>query len=65
MQVNESKKAFICFHNFFGIWTFQWVTREKMKKTPRLPSRLSGCGPSMSNSVRFLSDAQLAPRRKE
>jgi hypothetical protein len=65
MQVNESKKAFICFHKFFGIGTLQWVTREKNEKTPLPPARLSGCGPNMSNSMRLHSDAQLAARRNE
>jgi hypothetical protein len=34
MQVNESKMAFICFHLFFRIWTFQLVTRDSNKKFP-------------------------------
>jgi hypothetical protein len=65
MQVNEGKKAFIGFHKFFGIGTFQWVLREKKEKIPLPPARLSGCGPNMSNSVRLHSDAQLAASRNE
>jgi hypothetical protein len=33
MSLNESKFTFICFHLFFRIWTFQWVTGEKIKKS--------------------------------
>jgi hypothetical protein len=37
MKTNESKMAFIGFHLFFRIGTFQWVTSEKNKKFRRLP----------------------------
>jgi len=33
---NESKIAFICFHLFLRINTFQSVTGEKIKKSPLL-----------------------------
>jgi hypothetical protein len=32
LKEDESNFAFISFHKFFCIWTFQWVTREKIKK---------------------------------
>jgi hypothetical protein len=32
MQAKESKNAFVCFHLFFGIGTFQWVTADSNKK---------------------------------
>jgi hypothetical protein len=43
LQINESKKAFICFHLLFGIGTFQWVTSEKIKNSGRLSTRAVGC----------------------
>jgi hypothetical protein len=40
MEPYESKIAFICFHEFFGIGAFQWVTGRKNKKfRPFLNSR--------------------------
>jgi hypothetical protein len=61
VQVNESKIAFICFHEFFRIEPFQRVTSEKNKKNsfPR-NSRLG----LQSNHVKehaTPSDAQLSP----
>src|ERR1700722_18958112 len=32
MKANESKMIFICFHLFFGIGTFQWVTADSNRK---------------------------------
>jgi hypothetical protein len=39
-QANESKIAFICFHLFFRIGTFQRVTPEKNKKFGAVSTRL-------------------------
>jgi hypothetical protein len=44
MQVKTSKKAWISLFFFGGIWTFQWVTGEKIKKIPWPLTRVSGCG---------------------
>jgi hypothetical protein len=37
MKENERKYAFICFHLFFGIGTFQRVAAEKNKKNFPFP----------------------------
>jgi hypothetical protein len=37
MKEKESKLAFICFHLFFGIKTFQSVMAKKNKKTFPFP----------------------------
>jgi hypothetical protein len=33
MQIKERKIAFICFHYFFRIGTFQWVTTIQIKNS--------------------------------
>jgi hypothetical protein len=42
-KVKTRKKAFISFLFLFGTWPFQWVTREKIKKSASIQARLSGC----------------------
>src|SRR5580692_10679066 len=43
-KANKRKIAFICFHYFFRIGTFQWVTAEKDKKVfSPFGSRLRFC----------------------
>jgi hypothetical protein len=52
MKANESKIAFIYFHKFFRIGTFQDVTPEENKKIQRRPTRLSGCTTEVSDGHR-------------
>jgi hypothetical protein len=61
MKANESKIAFIYFQKFFRIWTFQRVAGEKNKKIVSLVTRLTGCGPNVSNRVQPHSVARLPP----
>jgi hypothetical protein len=57
MKANENKIAFICFHEFFRIGTFQWVTTDSNKKKPT--PCLTLVAPNVSNA--FL--ATLSHRR--
>jgi hypothetical protein len=54
MKENENKIAFICFHKFFRIGTFQGVTADSNKKISLLLTRASGCCQKASKSI-FLS----------
>jgi hypothetical protein len=59
IKANKRKqKAFICFHLFFRIGTFQWVTGEKNHFKSDL---VSGCVSNVSSALVVL-DAR-APRR--
>jgi hypothetical protein len=55
VQINESKIAFICFHLFFRIGTFQRVTSEKIKNFSLRLSAPWGCKSNVSNSLPTLS----------
>jgi hypothetical protein len=44
MKEKESKLAFICFHLFLGIGTFQRVTAKKIKKIFPFLARATGWG---------------------
>jgi hypothetical protein len=52
MKGNESNFAFICFHEFFRIGTFQRVTQEKEKNFP----------PAPRNPLRLQTAAKYAPQ---
>jgi hypothetical protein len=47
MQAAEGKIAFICFHLFLRIETFQIVTDEKIKKFSSAAARVVSCGPAL------------------
>jgi hypothetical protein len=55
MQINERKKAFICFYLLFRIGTFQWVTADSNKKIRPLSARVAGCAqmllPALSRTL--------------
>jgi hypothetical protein len=46
--------AFVYFHLFFRIWTFQCVTSEKYKKIARLPTSRFSCGPGLFKELQPL-----------
>jgi hypothetical protein len=52
MQINESKKAFICFLLFFQIGTFQWAMADSNKKNP-LPAKLAPRVVREGREIRF------------
>jgi hypothetical protein len=63
MKANESKIAFICFHLFFRIGTFQRVTAEKNKKFSRRlnsPPRL--CARPLTRMRHLVNHPQLSFR---
>jgi hypothetical protein len=42
---------FICFHLFFGIWAFQWVTRDSNTFFLTLRLRAPLCAPVLTGAV--------------
>ena len=40
----SKQKSFVSFYFLLRIWTYQWVTAEKIKKSSRPSARVLGCG---------------------
>jgi hypothetical protein len=62
MKINESNFAFICFHLFFRIRTFQRVTADSNKKIASTGIRAAGCERGGSNSRSLSSRCRVASR---